>query len=631
MSNGSNPPLQFSCQEGEPLLKLETGVEAPVLNYSLPQDTSFTTYGTMNLNINSELFTEDAKLAPTPEEITRPEGTPTDAPLRTANDFLINFDGTYNSVAWSGAQIFDSPTKINELKALVTTGRIRNARTLGRLASEVANVGELTKDILGGTEIPQEIVTWDEVLKNYLLGYNPEELARKVNQGYSIQVVNRTGGGKRIVLTPRPTGATPNTFSAKPTLYIVEEYVTISYARDYGAGKTLQIHSLFPGEKTTMTIKTFKEIKTLQSRAENVIDSFSQESADELENLVEAEASVQESKSTQFGIQGNAGVSFGPFNASVSTNYSTSATRNANTRNLSKALSKSVDKSNSSRQININTSTQENSTESEEIATVRQFENVNKSKVLNLAFRELLQEYITIMFLNDIKIGFCNGHAEMTRVVSLEEIDLLLDAYIISTEQRQNIKNNIKMMYRGMFNEWANDLNPIGDTGKDLIDQNASLTYLTKNKTLKSTYRHKEGDAKEYEVPGIILNVRNYTLRTPAVVVDAFLGHGDALDCYAMKLMEADLEKTRLENEKRLKDMGNETLKLQNEATRLANEEAERLFRRQQDEAKMNLIQQVISELGDPKLKAEYLAKLLNPAPKEVVTNTLERIENNRV
>jgi hypothetical protein len=44
-------------------------------------------------------------------------------------------------------------------------------------------------------------------------------------------------------------------------------------------------------------------------------------------------------------------------------------------------------------------------------------------------------------------------------------------------------------------------------------------------------------------VPGIILEVNKNTLRTDSLIVDALLGQGEALDCYSMKVQEADAER----------------------------------------------------------------------------------------
>jgi hypothetical protein len=78
-------------------------------------------------------------------------------------------------------------------------------------------------------------------------------------------------------------------------------------------------------------------------------------------------------------------------------------------------------------------------------------------------------------------------------------------------------------------------------------------------------------------VPGIILEVNKNTLRTDSLIVDALLGQGEALDCYSMKVQEADADKSILENER----------------TRIALE--------------------ILQGITDPVAKAEAFAKMFNP------------------
>jgi hypothetical protein len=89
---------------------------------------------------------------------------------------------------------------------------------------------------------------------------------------------------------------------------------------------------------------------------------------------------------------------------------------------------------------------------------------------------------------------------------------------------------------------------------------------------------------RTYNIKGIILNGTNYTLRTPALIADALLGYGEALDCYAIKLMDNDIEKARIEREKQ--DLENQ---------------------------KLALMLDSIKQLEKPDAMVEALAKLFNP------------------
>ncbi|TAE33186.1 MAG: hypothetical protein EAZ92_00825, partial [Candidatus Kapaibacterium sp.] len=359
------------------------------------------------MNLDASFFTALADVPPLPTLPPIPRTDGSSQTVRIPADFIIRPDGYFNPIAWSGAKLFNTPAVLSALKAKVVSGLVRGSRVISELGSNLNGSGLETGSGVSAvrttleTEVGEleRVRSWESVISDYLEGYDPAYIAQKVNAGYTLTVVDRSGGyGKLVVLTPPVVAG-----EVFPQFYFIEEYVTKNFARDCGAGKTLKVHALFPGEETTVTIKTFQETKTTNSRTDNMVDSASQESSQELESIIERESSKNISTTMGGGIRTNASLNFsipkvGTGTAGIDKNFNASRTRTTNSRNLSKAISKSVSKSNSSRQITINTSTQESTTQSEEIAIVRKFSNVNKSRVLNLAFRELLQEYITITY-----------------------------------------------------------------------------------------------------------------------------------------------------------------------------------------------------------------------------------------
>jgi len=68
-----------------------------------------------------------------------------------------------------------------------------------------------------------------------------------------------------------------------------------------------------------------------------------------------------------------------------------------------------------------------------------------------------------------------------------------------------------------------------------------TFSYVRKRADLSQEYRGKT-------VPGIIMDVTHRMIKTPAVVVDALLGQGEALDCYNNELQGAAVVKAKLEN-----------------------------------------------------------------------------------
>ena len=199
------------------------------------------------------------------------------------------------------------------------------------------------------------------------------------------------------------------------------------------------------------------------------------------------------------------------------------------------------------------------------------------------AFIKLEDGNITPFPLNDIKIGFSNGHPEMDRVYSLEEIDDLLDEVIVSAK-RSEIKERILFEYGQMISS---------TTGQNLtfIEQKevntyggGTTTYLSKNIKVNDRYEISKGNF--ISIPGVILNVSRHTLRTPSLVVDALLGQGEALDCFAMKVQDENTKKRQIENQKE------------------------------------QLILDTLSAITDPVARAEAMAKIFNPVTTIVQGNT---------
>jgi hypothetical protein len=93
-------------------------------------------------------------------------------------------------------------------------------------------------------------------------------------------VIEEAFGGfsPSFTIVPRPDAG-----DIKPIFCLVEEYTVASYLVNYGAGKTLNTFTLLPSEKTSITIRTYKESTETKKRAENVMDSFSEDSAREFE------------------------------------------------------------------------------------------------------------------------------------------------------------------------------------------------------------------------------------------------------------------------------------------------------------------------------------------------------------
>jgi len=182
--------------------------------------------------------------------------------------------------------------------------------------------------------------------------------------------------------------------------------------------------SLLPEEKTTITVRTYRESVVTQRRAENVLESFTEDSVSEIQSELERESSQTSSTATGVNHEANVQADFratgaivsGGASAEYTYSQNNSGNRASNTNTIGRALDRHVQNSNNHREVTVNTTTQSTVKEGEEQTIVREIENPNISRVLNIVFRQLLQEYVTLTYLSNIRIGFTNGDPQKLRI-----------------------------------------------------------------------------------------------------------------------------------------------------------------------------------------------------------------------
>ena len=498
---------QTSCVTKDAFMKLSDG-KAPTLDYNLPQNSTFTTYGHIQLDVDESAFIE-----------------------RATEIGQCGKDQYFKLSTSTLRQQFNRSMQLNSNDMGIGLRATAVRKQLDIAAGQkLIDVSLQTEKDLANTSNPQ-LVMGETCL-------NDAQVADLASVGYRPFVVNKlNGSGSRLEYLKRPE-------VVKPRLFIIEEYKTSSFLGNYGAGKTLQTFSLLPGEKTTLTIRTYKDSSTTKSQSENLLDSFSQDSVDEMENLMEEENNSSSTESTSKSASVSASVSgvikkIINIGVSASASKNTTASRSANSRALNRALSKHVEQSNSSRNIEINTSSTETVNEGEEYSTVREIENINKSRVLNFVFRQLLQEYVSITYLSNIRIAYTDGLLESTRIVDIEEIDELLSD-VIESKSIDNVKNSILQKYQYVLN-YKKELMPLlqqmpGEEFYKNIKGEVDIESFWTCKPEGETYRVGNMDVN---IPGIILQVQSNILRTDSLVADALLGQGEALDCFNMRAQDA--------------------------------------------------------------------------------------------
>ncbi|HEY4482262.1 MAG TPA: hypothetical protein VI489_05365, partial [Candidatus Brocadiaceae bacterium] len=380
------------------------------------------------------------------------------------------------------------------------------------------------------------------------------------------EIVNQAVKGKRPIIRRNLWGRPvihfmPRPKTPKPTIVLVLHYKTCSFLGDYGAGKTVKTFSLLPGEKTTISIRTYKHNEEVKKRAESVLDSFTESSAQTLENIIENQNGHDETTSTEdansFSIGGGVSAGFGPVAVNVEGGTSNSSTVTSSmadhNSHLDHALDQQVTESNSVREITVNTETSITTITDIEETITRELQNINQSRVQNYVFRQLLQEYTTITFLDDVSLVYSNGYPESKKIVKLHNLNDLLSAVLqepAGTECVGIINKIIQFIRVQLCNvlDYTSTKQQFVECVTDTLDdccfplpEPIVNTYIRKKIGLSQTF---EG----HTVPGIITSVQKRILRTEALVADALLGQGEALDCYNMKLQDAAVVKAQLDN-----------------------------------------------------------------------------------
>jgi hypothetical protein len=338
-------------------------------------------------------------------------------------------------------------------------------------------------------------------------------------------------------------------------LLLVEEMRMSSFLGAYGAGRTIKTFSLLPGERTKISVKTYLRTETDAKRASSILDSFTEESATDFQTTMENEQSsknlVEESFNYKVGGEAKAGWGWGSAKISSEVSGGTNASREELAKNIATSTQKHAAKSSSKRDVQVNTSFEVKEETGEETSIEREIENINLSRTLNFVFRQMNQEFISLLHLVDVRIGYFRvdeiaGQADPVttyREVTLSQLDGLLDEVIV-LERRQDVRDAILHQLEHVF-DYQDHHHTFVETktfADDAGNEIPNAGYLRVPKELVSTYQDPT-TGTSIDVPGVILAAEKNVLRTDAVIVEALLGQGEALDDYARRLQEIEVDR----------------------------------------------------------------------------------------
>lgn len=346
--------------------------------------------------------------------------------------------------------------------------------------------------------------------------------------------------------------------AVRTSLVLVETYRLSSFLGTYGAGRTIKTFSLLPGEKTKISVKSFTRSETEAKSASSILDSFTQDSADDFESTVGNEQTNKEGYDESFkykvGVDAQASWGFGSARVSAEASGATNASREEFAKNVSNATQKHTAKASAKRDVQINTDYVSREEAGEETSTEREIANINVGRTLNFVFRQMNQEFITILHLVDVRVGLFRSRivegkvVETWREASLPELDTLLADAIVPgrrAEIRDVIRNTLSGIpdYNDELKSIVQVAVPKDENGNDVPE----AAYLRVDRRLVTTYEDPT-TGTTIPVAGLILSADKSVLRTEGVIVEALLGQGEGLDEYSRGLQETAVLERQLEN-----------------------------------------------------------------------------------
>jgi hypothetical protein len=541
-----------------PLMAFDPAGKAPILSYNVPEPTQYTGRNMVFLEFDQDVFSGAAHEPPGESE-----RMPL-AKLRDLKDDVVltklrvgdrSVFPNIVSPAATHSVLFSAQTQVQALAGLNTPTTSLLSRALssatvrpdlsalvgsapGRQLVADATAESLPPAVLGSALTGPALS--DGAIRPRIPDLDPTHIAEQLRSGKRLNVYRSLWGDYAYSFLDPPAE------KPKPRLALIETYRLSSYLGSFGAGRTISTFSLLPGEKTTISVKTFRHSETERKSASSILDSCTQESADDFEHTMQNENSDKQSQaeSFEYHAEAEASASWGVASGKVSGGIKggTSSAREEFAKNVSSAVNKHAQKASAKRDVQVNTSAEVKESQGEDTAITRELENINVGRTLNFVFRQLNQEHIVVLHLVDVRVGFFNGYSESAREVPLSRLDSLLEEVVDAgsvekvraelQEQLEAIVGDATEEHKGEFIE------------ERVLGEGDS--YQRVNPDCVSIYKDETGN--EIAVPGLITNVSKVTMRTDGVIVDSLLGEGNALDHYSAALQGAEVTRRQVQN-----------------------------------------------------------------------------------
>lgn len=384
----------------------------------------------------------------------------------------------------------------------------------------------------------------------------------------------------------------------EPQLFFIETLRLTSFPGDYGAGAVIKTFSLLPKEETNISVRTWKKSVTSINESSSILDSYTDEKANEFENSVQTENAnaSQIEQSNSYHVDAGANVSWtgGSANVNFGCEGSTNSQRQESAKVITNSIEKHSQKASAKREVTVETSYEKIEEAGAEEAITRTIENLNASRTLNFIFRQMNQQFHTLLHLIDIRIGFYNGIPGSMKEYALHELETIVDQYLVNEYEIEIPSEPMvqQVLAGGSTSSGSTQSTSNVETRKSLEELNRIILetyrnvhdYQSVKKTLVETvptynedmekiheyirvippkivdgrkigqqdYTLREAEdgrpAEIRDVDGIIIGRKIITMRTDGVLVESLLGETNALDQYALDMQREEVRARRIEN-----------------------------------------------------------------------------------
>ncbi len=503
----------------EPLIQLQPDGQAPIIEYDVPEPSVYTGRNYIGLLFDPAVFTTTAN-APPPRD-----PSPGEDAVRTALT-----TGVFASKLFPNVSI-----RSNKLSFVDFTNN--------RLVDTSTASGAALTTGLAASGIPEQV-------SRVFSRLDPVAATQRIQAGERLNVFRNMYGSFQYNFLPQPV--------LVPRILLVESYELSTHLGSYGAGRTLSTFTLLPGEKTTISIKTYKKTETESKQASSILDSFTEESSSEFENSVQDEQSDKHdsSESFEYHAEADAHASWGWGSANISGGVKggSNSSREEFAKNISSATDKHAAKASAKRDVHVDTSYSVKQETGVETSIERQLQNINVGRTLNFVFRQMNQEFYTVLSLIDVRVAFFNGYAESRRELPLPKLDDLLNDVVVP-EQR----NLVRAQIRDTLDNIVDYRDNLQSFVEEVTRFAGETPYLRIRKDLVSTFRN-DATGFEVKVPGIPVTGTRNVMRTEGIIVEALLGQGEGLDVYSKGLQEQAVRAKTIENDAKQAALARETL-----------------------------------------------------------------------